>query len=80
MTHKLEIVNLIFLKQAITAGTASWDLYEPELLIKADGIHADAGELCGFPDVNRLCHAFKDKPWSYVQSQEQTQRRICAYR
>jgi hypothetical protein len=39
-------------------------------LIEADRVHTDTGQLRGLSDVQRLCHVYKDKPWSYVQSQE----------
>lgn len=49
VTHKLEIMYLVFVKQAVAACTTGGNVYEPELLIKADRIHADAGQPAASP-------------------------------
>lgn len=70
MSHKCEIVNLLAVEQAISAQAATRTLDEPESLIEANRVHADAGQFRGRTDVNDPHHVLKDKPWSYVQSQE----------
>jgi hypothetical protein len=74
MSHKHEITNLLAVEQAISARAATRTLDEFESLIEANRVHADAGEFRGLTDVNDSHHTLKDKPWSYVQSQEDSLR------
>jgi hypothetical protein len=70
MPQKLEVTNLLFVEQAIPARTAPLTFSESEFLIEADRVYANASLLRGLTDLNCLRHIHKDKPWSYVQSQE----------
>ena len=70
MSHKFEIANLLSVEQAISARRATCTLDESELLIEADRVHTDADQFRGLTNVNRSRQILKDKPWSYVQSQE----------
>jgi hypothetical protein len=56
MSHKREIANLLSVEQAISARAATRALDESEFLIKADRVHAGAGQFCRFTDVNGLRH------------------------
>src|SRR5579863_2469533 len=71
MSHKCEITNLLAVEQAISARAATRTLDESESLIEANRVHADAGQFRGLTDLNDPHHILKDKPWSYVQSQEE---------
>ncbi len=65
MPDKFEVANLLSVEQAIPADAANRPINESELLVEADRINTDAGQLCGLPNLNRVCHTmFKDKPWS----------------
>src|SRR6185437_6495989 len=70
MPHKFEVANLLSVEQAIPARAATGTLCESESLIEADRVHTDTGQLRSLSDVQHLCHVYKNKPWSYVQSQE----------
>ena len=65
------MANLPPVEQAISARAATRALDESEFLIEANRVHADAGQFRGLTDVNDSHHILKDKPWSYVQSQEE---------
>lgn len=65
MPDKFEVANLLSVEQAIPADAPNRPINESELLVEADRINTDAGQLCGLPNLNRVCHTmFKDKPWS----------------
>jgi len=72
------IANLLSLEQAISAGAATRTLDESEFLIEADRVRTDAGQRCGFTDVDGLRHKSKNNPWSYVPSQETNLVHLCA--
>ena len=63
-------MNLLAVEQATSTRAATHTVDEPESLIEANRVHADASQLRRLTDANRSRHASKDKPWSYVQSQE----------
>ncbi len=56
MPYKFEVANLRSIEEAISASRTFRPLNDSEPLIEADCIHTDTGELCGFSDMNGLCH------------------------
>lgn len=56
MANELEVANLFSAEQAISARAPISAIEKSEFLIEADRVDADAGQLCGLTDVNRLCH------------------------
>src|SRR5215831_7478684 len=56
MTNELEFVNVLVIKDAVSASTARAAFDQTELLIKTDCIHSDARRLRSVPDVDPLCH------------------------
>lgn len=54
MSYKCQIVNLLLVEQTISACAATRTLDESKLLIVADRVHSDAGQLSGRTDVKRL--------------------------
>src|SRR5258708_33038609 len=57
MPHECEVAKVLSIDQAIPARAAIRTLNESEFLIEADRVHADAGQLRGLTDVNRVSHA-----------------------
>jgi DNA polymerase II large subunit len=64
MTHKFQIVDLIFAKEAVSTRRSTRSLNQAELLVETYGVHTDASQRCSLSDLNRLSHTPKNKPWS----------------
>ncbi len=78
MADKLEFMNLISIEQAIAAGAPARTLNESNFLVEPDRVHTDTGLLRSFSDLNSFSHiTIKDKPWSYVQSQAESDAATC---
>jgi hypothetical protein len=56
--HKTQVMNLLFIEEAVAARAAAVVLQEPKLLVKTDRVYAEATQACRLANVNGFRHLF----------------------